>query len=306
MNAPTPIICLLLFPCGLFLIAGSLFYEWIDRKFVARFQNRIGPRWFQPFADIVKLLSKEEIVPNGVHRNIFLALPIVAFASVLTAGLYIPVWGFMPSFSFRADLIVTIYLLSVMPMCLGLAGANSLDRFSVIGATRTLTQMFAYEVPFMLALLLPALEAQSWNIKEIAVFASENTWYIVTMPLSFIIAVIGLIGKLELPPFDAPEAEQEIVGGPLVEYTGRGLGMFHLAKDVELVLGLSLVSAFYLGGIGNPLTFLAKTLILLLIVALIQSSMTRLRIDQTVGVWWKVGSLLVLLQLFITTLVRIL
>ncbi|MGQ9816045.1 MAG: NADH-quinone oxidoreductase subunit H, partial [Candidatus Roseilinea sp.] len=107
----------------------------------------------------------------------------------------------------------------------------------------------------------------------------------------------GLMGKLELPPFDAPEAETEIVAGALTEYSGRGYALFRLGRGVELVVGLTLIAALYMGGLANPLDFLAKTLGLLVILALIQTLFTRLRIDQTVGLWWRYGALLVLAQL---------
>ena len=292
-----PLIALLFFPGGLFLLASGLVFEYIDRKLVAQFQNRIGPRWFQPLADIVKLLAKEEITLAGVNPQLFVALPVVALAAALTAALYVPMFGFQAMFSFRGDLVVTLYLLSMMTLCSGLAGANSVDRFSIIGATRTLTQLFSYEAPFLLALLGPAIVAGTWQISDINTYAMSHTWLILTQPIGFIVAVIGLMGKLELPPFDAPEAETEIVSGALTEYSGRGLALFRIGKDVELVIGLTLVVAFYLGGLGNPLVFLLKTLVLLLITAGLQSLFARLRIDQTVGMWWRIGALVALVQL---------
>jgi NADH-quinone oxidoreductase subunit H len=292
-----PLIALLFFPGGLFLLGSGLVYEYVDRKLVAQFQNRIGPRWFQPLADIVKLLAKEEITPEGVHPQLFVALPVVALAAALTAALYVPMFGFQATFSFHGDLVVTLYLLSMMTLSIGLAGANSVDRFSIIGATRTLTQLFSYEAPFLLALLGPAIVAGTWQIGDINTYAMSHTWLILTQPIGFIVAVIGLMGKLELPPFDAPEAETEIVSGALTEYSGRGLALFRIGKDVELVIGLTLVVAFYLGGLGNPLVFLLKTLVLLLVTAGLQSLFARLRIDQTVGMWWRVGALVGLVQL---------
>ncbi|MEA4906935.1 MAG: complex I subunit 1 family protein [Anaerolineaceae bacterium] len=297
-----PVLALLIFPGGLFLLAGGLVYEWADRKLVARFQNRVGPRWFQPLADVVKLLAKEEIVPDGVHSGLFVALPVAALAAALTAALYVPMAGLLPSFSFRGDLVVTLYLLSLMTLCLGLAGANTIDRFSLIGATRTLTQLFSYEAPFMLAMLGPAIVAGSWQISEINAYTGSHLWLIVAQPIGFVVALVGLMGKLELPPFDAPEAETEIVSGALTEYSGRGLALFRLGKNVELVIGLTLVSAFYLGGLANPVTFLLKTLGLLLFMAGLQSLFARLRIDQTVGLWWRVGALLALIQLLLLIL----
>ena len=289
------LIRLLIFPGGLFLLLLGLLYEWFDRKLLAQLQNRIGPRWFQPAADVLKLLSKEEIIPEGTHPALFIGLPIVALAGSLTAAIYTPLVGLAPSSSFNGDLIVCLYLLSLLTLCMGLAGANTRDRFSLLGATRTLTQLFSYEAPFMLALLGPAMVAGSWQISTISLYANEH-WLIFTQPLGFVVVIIGLMGKLELTPFDAPEAETEIVAGALTEYSGRGLALFRLGKGVEMVVGLSLVSAFYLGGIGNPIIFFTKTLALLLLIATLQSLLTRLRIDQTVGLWWRYGALLVLLQ----------
>lgn len=286
---------LLIFPGGVCVLLAGMFYEWVDRKLVARFHNRIGPRWFQPLADTVKLLAKEEIVPDGVNAKLFVLLPVIALAGALTAALYVPVFGISPSYSFSGDLIVTIYMLSLLTLGMGLAGANTLNRFSLLGATRTLTQLFSYEAPFLLALLGPAIVAGSWQISAIADYASGR-WLILTQPIGFAVALIGLMGKLELPPFDAPEAETEIVAGALTEYSGRGLALFRLGKGVELVVGLTLVTAFYLGGVTNPLWFAVKTFALLVGLAGVQTLLTRLRIDQTVGLWWRYGALLALVQ----------
>jgi NADH-quinone oxidoreductase subunit H len=216
----------------------------------------------------------------------------------LTAALYVPLMGLSPSNSFPGDLIVTIYLISLPTMCVGLAGWNTSGRFSLIGATRSLTQVFAYEAPFLLAMLGPALVAGSWQIEVINRY-TQSHWLILTQPVGFIVALIGLMGKLELPPFDAPEAETEIVAGALTEYSGRGLAMFKIGKSVELIIGLCLVSALYLGGLNGIPSFLFKTLFLLLVMSMFQSLLTRLRIDQTVGLWWRFGAILVLAQIVV-------
>lgn len=297
-----PIIALLLFPGGLALMAYSLVYEFVDRKLVARFQNRIGPRWFQPLADFIKLLAKEEIIPAGVNPGLFITLPIVALAAALTAALYVPMFGLQPAYSFQGDLVVTLYLLSMMTLCIGLAGANTQDRFSLVGATRALTQLFSYEAPFLLAMLGPAIALGTWNIGEINAGAATNWWFMLTQPFGFLVALIGLMGKLELPPFDAPEAETEIVAGALTEYSGRGFGLFKIGRDIELVIGLTMIASFYMGGISSPLDFLWKTVVLLLVTAMLQSLFARLRIDQTVGMWWRIGVIVVLLQMMVIIL----
>ena len=301
MNTLSSLFKILIFPAGLTLVLIGMLYEWIDRKLVARFQNRVGPRWFQPFADTVKLFAKEQIKPAIVNPYLFFGLPVAALAGALTAALYVPLIGLDPASSFPGDLIVTIYLLSLPTMCVGLAGWNTSGRFSLIGATRTLTQLFAYEAPFLLAMLGPALVAGSWQINTINRFTQEH-WLILTQPVGFIVALIGLMGKLELPPFDAPEAETEIVAGALTEYSGRGLAMFKISRSVELIIGLSLVSSFYLGGLNGIPSFLFKSLALLLVMSVLQVLLTRLRIDQTVGLWWRFGAILVLAQLLVMIL----
>lgn len=288
---------MLLFPSGLFLLTSGLAYEWVERKLVARMQNRIGPRWFQPVADVLKLLAKEEVVPQGVDRLLFIGLPVLALASALTAALYVPLFGLKPPFSFSGDLIVTQYLLSLVTLAIGLAGSNTRDRFSMIGAVRALTQVFSYEAPFLLALLGPAIVAGSWQIDQIEAAASGR-WLILSQPIGFLVALIGLMGKLELPPFDAPEAETEIVAGAYTEYSGRGFALFRLAKGVEMIVGLTLIAAFFLGGLANPLDFLLKTLLILLVLAGLSTLLARLRIDQVVR-WWRYGALLALVQLLL-------
>jgi NADH-quinone oxidoreductase subunit H len=307
---------LMFFPAGLGLIAAGLLAQWVDRKLLARFQNRLGPRWFQPFADALKLLGKEEIQPQGTNAILFNALPIITLAGALTASLYVPLFGFQPVFSFPGDLIVTLYLLSLLTLCIGLAGAQTRDRFSLTGALRVFTQMFAYEAPFILALLSPAIglmlagEAGSWQINELAQSAASNAWFVFTLPITFVVAIVGLMGKLEMPPFDAPEAETEIVAGALTEYSGRGLAMFTLARAVELVVGLTLVVALYLGGIGEGWLavglFTAKMIGLLGIIVVLQTVLARLRIDQTVSIWWRLGSVLVLIQWLIVLTLKVL
>lgn len=294
---------LMIFPAGLFVLVNGIAYRWLDRKLVARMQNRIGPRWFQAAADILKLLAKEEVIPEGVDTRLYVALPVVALAGALTGMLYLPLAGLPPLYSFPGDLIVAVYLLSMLTLCTGLAGANSKGQFSVIGATRALTQMFSYEAPFLLALLGPAFVAGSWQINQITAYTSSQ-WLVFSQPIGFFIALIGLMGKLEMPPFDAPEAETEIVAGAVTEYSGRGLALFYLGREVELVGGLTLIAAFYLGGVSNPLEYLVKTVLLLLGVAGVQTLMPRLRIDQTVGLWWRFGALLALAQWLVLLLGR--
>lgn len=157
----------------------------------------------------------------------------------------------------------------------------------------------------MLALLGPAIAAGSWQISEINKYAQTHAWDILVFQVfGLAVALIGVMGKLELPPFDAPEAETEIVAGAMTEYSGRGYALFRLGRNIELVIALTLVGTFYLGGIANPLEFLLKTGGLLMIMALLQSLFARLRIDQTVGLWWRLGAILALVNIVVVLVAR--
>ena len=299
MNPITALAFMLIFPGGLTILTQALAFEWIDRKIVARVEDRVGPPWFQPAADLVKLLSNEEVIPENVNRAMFVALPIIALAGALASAVYVPLFGLDPAISFQGDLIVAVYLLSLLTLCTGLAGANGLGRFSAVGSVRALTQLFSYEAPFLLALLGPAVAAGSLSIAEIAEYSSHR-WLLLVQPIGFLVALIGLLGKLELRPFDAPEAETEIVAGALTEYSGRGLALFHLGREVEMVVGLTLISAFYLGGVATLPAFLLKTVGLLVLITIGRALMARFRIDQVVGLWWRFWAILLLVQWLVT------
>ena len=148
------LIYLLFFPGLLFQLIAGLAFEWLDRKLLARFQRRVGPPCFEPVADLIKLISKEELLPKGANELVAALLPLVSLSSVLTAGLYIPIAGFTP-FSFEGDLIVIMLLMSVPTLAYYLAGVVSVGIYSIMGGGRSLLQYFSYEVPLIITLMLP-------------------------------------------------------------------------------------------------------------------------------------------------------
>jgi NADH-quinone oxidoreductase subunit H len=289
-----------IFPGFVFLLLYALLFEFIDRRIAARMQHRVGPPFFQPFADIVKVLAKEVIDPDGVDRRIFDAAPVLALAAVMTAFLYIPVIGVCP-LAFEGDLVLVLYLLALPTILLFVVGWLSRNVFSVVGGVRAVTQMFIYEVPFFLALLMPALMAGSWSISSIVIWEQQHWWCLFLQPIGFVVALICLQAKLERTPFDIPEAETEIVAGPLTELTGRRLAFMHLARDVSFVCGSALIAALFLGGPLVPWTvspawlagaagfvlFLVKTLAVLLVLASIRVATGRIRLDQLNAIGWK-------------------
>ena len=252
MNALWLIFQVLVFPGFLFLAVCALVLQWLDRKLYARFQNRVGPPFIQPLADLIKLFSKETIVPKNAEQGLFRNLPYFSFAAVVTSFLSIPIYTANAVISYPGDLVIIAYLLTIPTLVMALAGWSSCTAYSIIGGIRTLSQLFAYEVPFFLALLTPALLLGTWNIAEISqrlpAFLMANPFYFIPVILAFLVGVISLQGKLERKPFDIPDAETEIVAGPFTEYSGRLFGIFRLSLDMEFVVGASLLASVFLGG----------------------------------------------------------
>jgi len=313
MSVGIAIVNLIVFPGFIFLFFYSLFCEFIDRKVYARFQNRVGPPLFQPWADFLKLLSKEGLVPERADWKMFTAVPIFGIAAVVTAFLYIPVWSAKSVYPFTGDIIVVAYLLTLPALLLFLAGWHSTNPFGTVGGFRVLTQLFGYEVPFFLAILSPALVTGIWNLSDIVHYQLGHVWFICWLPLSFIVAIISLVGKLERIPFDIPTAEQEIVAGSLVEYSGGRLALMRLMVDIEMVAGAALISVLFLAGFDIPgvhllgvsalivgfIAFVIKTLLIVFILSCIRALFARLRIEQMVTMCLKWLAPMAIVQLLI-------
>ncbi|HEK85517.1 MAG TPA: NADH-quinone oxidoreductase subunit H [Candidatus Aminicenantes bacterium] len=313
------LVYLFIYPGLLFIFIYSTFCEWYDRKLYARLQNRMGPTHtgrggiLQPIADFFKLMSKEDIVPERADKGMFSALPAFGLAIVSTAMLLIPVWNYQLSqpslISFNGDLIVLLYLLTLPTFIFFLAGWSSTNLFSTIGATRVLTMLFGYEVPLFLAVLSPAILANSWRLAEIAAFYRQRPWLMLVNLLGFVIALISVQAKLERTPFDIPHAETEIVGGTFTEYSGKKLALFRLMLDVELVVASALLATVFLGGFPGGfwlglLNFIIKTLVVIFILSLIRATTSRIRVDQVVSFSWRYLAPLAVLQLLIVILVK--
>lgn len=306
---------ILVFPGLLFLIVLAFFYEWVDRKFFARVQNRCGPLFagpaglFQPFADFVKLISKEDIVPAACDKILFDATPIFYFALPLTALFLVPIATQSALIAFDGDLIFMMFIFALIVITVFLAGWSSMNRFSIIGAVRAALQMLSYEIPLALAMIGPALAAGSLSISAIAQWQSSHaSWGLWLQPIGFGTAIICMLAELEFVPFDIPEAETEIVAGWRTEFSGRKLALFKLGRDFELVLASALITSLFLGGaqqvgiIPPIIMFLLKTIPVILLFSFLRSIFARLRIDQMTSGMWKYLVPIAILQLLLILL----
>ncbi|MEM3840931.1 MAG: complex I subunit 1 family protein [Candidatus Bathyarchaeia archaeon] len=295
----------LIFPGFTFILFFTMFCDWVERKIEARMQNRMGPTYtgpfgvFQPFADFVKLLTKEDIVPFNVKNFAFKFTPIFSFSIFVFSFVFLPIDGANIIFNsnFEGDLIIVLTLVSIANFFIFLSGWSSMNPYSAIGATRVLTQFLGYDIPLFILALAPAFLAKSLSFSVIA--ANQNVPFVFMIPWAFVLFIITLQAELEKDPFDVPHAETEIVGGYETEYTGRRLAFLKLAKDVQIVLGAAIVVELFLGGPYGPTFYgpsafwytLWFTLKLLAVVALteyLKCVFARLRIDQVLVVNWKV------------------
>jgi NADH-quinone oxidoreductase subunit H len=301
---------ILIFPGLIFLSIFGLGAEYFDRKLCAKLQNRVGPPWFQPLADFIKLLAKENVIPNQADPTVFTLMPVLAFTATLTAFFYIPLWQTKALSSFNGDLIVVLYLLTIPTLTFFLGGWYARSVFSMIGAARSIIQLFAYEIPLFLAILAPAMMAGTLSLSEMTVFYGSHPWLVLLNLVDFVIALVALLGKLEKTPFDIPEAETEIVAGCLTEYSGRLLAFFRIAIDMEMVVGSSLLAAVFLpfgfnfGFAIGFILYLVKVLFVVALLSLARTIVARLRIDQMINFCWKIVAPAAFLMLVVDLVVK--
>lgn len=301
---------ILIFPGFLFLSVFGLFAEFIDRKIYARLQSRIGPPWYQPLADFIKLLGKEDIVPCDANPAMFKLMPLIAATATVTAFMYIPLWDHKSLYSFNGDIVVILYLLTIPTLTFFIGGWYSTSLYARIGSVRAITQMFAYEVPLLMGIFAPALLADSWSLSEISIFYAKHPSYCLLNILGLAVSMVAILGKLEKAPFDIPEAETEIVAGAFTEYSGRLFAFFKLTVDMELISCAALLSVIFLpfGLDLNPVVSFSlsilKILLIVSILALMRTVVARLRIDQMVKFCWKYLAPAAMIQLLVNLILK--
>jgi NADH-quinone oxidoreductase subunit H len=289
--------------CTLVLVV-DIVLVWVERKVVARFQDRLGPNrlgpfgLIQPIADVIKLLIKEDITPHGAERFVYNLAPILALASVLLLWAVIP---FAPNI-IGADInVAVLYIVAVgaiSTLSIIMAGWAANNKFALLGAFRTIAQMISYEVPMIIVLLIPVIISGSMSLNTIV--EKQEIWYILIVPVAALIFLISSIAEIGRAPFDLVEAESEIVAGFHIEYTGMKFGLFYAGELLHALTFGAIFAVLFLGGWRGPGVslpvigpFLAifylffKALLIYFVTMWIKYSLPRIRIDHMLGFNWK-------------------
>ncbi len=290
---------------------------WVERKIAGRLQDRPGPNragpygLFQPFADMIKIFTKEITTPNGADKVAFNIAPVLAMASVLLIWAVIPFAATVVGSNINVGVLYIVAVGSFGVVAVLMAGWSSNNKFALLGAFRAVAQMVSYEVPMVIALLVPVLLARSMGMNDIV--AAQTPWFIILAPLAALIFLITSMAEVGRAPFDLLEAESEIVAGFHTEYSGMGFGMFYVSEFLHVWTIGALMATFFLGGWSGPgaenlpilgiLYFYIKTFIGYFTVTWIRLSLPRVRIDQLLAFNWKFLTPLSLVVLIVTAIV---
>lgn len=275
---------------------------WVERKVAARVQDRIGPNRVGPFgllqnvADALKLITKEDITPAGADRLIYNAAPIIAILSVIL------IWGVVPftPYNIGADLEIGILyfvaISSIGTLAIMMAGWSSNNKYALLGAFRVVAQLVSYEVPMVLALLVPVMLAGSMSMQDIA-YAQLGMWFIVLTPVSAVIFYISNLAETGRAPFDLIEAESELVAGYNIEYSGMKFGLFMANEFMHAFTANVLFAALFLGAWAGPgvaavpflgfVYLMIKTAVIYVPSLILRATVPRVRIDQMMAFNWK-------------------
>ena len=275
----------------------------LERKFAARMQSRIGPYyvgrphgWLQPIADALKLMLKEDVVPAAADRGVYNLAPVVFLVPCMLIFATIP---FAPELGVADLNIGVLFFLAVSSLeivGLFMGGWGSNNKYALLSAMRAVNQIISYDLPFIFTALVPVLLAGSLQMSAI-VAAQQGLWFVfypVIGQLAFVAYLVATLAAENRVPFDILEAESELVAGFRVEYSGMKFALIQLGEYAHM-LGTSFLGALlFLGGwLGpgpawlGPLWFLAKAVLVFLVVTWVRWSFVRIRVDQILAISWK-------------------
>lgn len=282
--------------------------SWVDRKVTALVQARVGPPWYQPVADVAKLLGKEMLVPETSRAMGFALAPVAGFAAACVAGAIL-LGMLITGREFAGDLIVLVYLLAVPSVSMIIGACASGNPVSVVGASREMKMLLAYELPMLIVLVTTVFRAGGdFRIARLVAHQQAEGWMLLSASgvIGFIVALVSIQAKLGLVPFDAPEAEQEIMGGVMAEYSGPALALFRLTKMMLLCMLPVLMGVLFLGGFRmrgwDILWSVLKYMAVVVPLVLIRNTNPRLRVDQITRFFWGPMTVLALAGLALAAL----
>jgi len=301
------------------LLFLAAYLVWAERKLLARFQVRYGPNragifgLLQPIADGIKMITKEDVMPDGADRFIFLLAPAVVAATALLMFAVVPFGEEMTLFGQTIPMVISdlnvgllfVFALSSLGVYgVALGGWASNSKYSLLGGIRGAAQMISYELALGLSLIPIVMIAGSFSLVDI-VTAQQNIWFIFVQPVSFVIFLISAMAESKRIPFDIPEAENELGAGYHMEYSGMRFGLFFIGEYVHMQVLGALTAIFFLGGwrgpvLPAPIWLLIKIVIVALFMIWTRATLPRLRYDQLMALGWKVLVPAALINIVIT------
>jgi len=291
----------IVFPGFLFTAAIGLVASWIDRKVTARVQWRVGPPWYQPLVDLVKLSIKEITVPRGASKPVFFFSPLVGLSAVILASTFIWLANIkLGESGFTGDLIVVVYLLTLPAIALILGASSSGNPLASVGLSREIKLILAYELPFIISLIVPIIKSSGLlRLTDLVLYQNLNGAFVSSASgaLALLVAIFCMQAKLGLVPFDMGEAETEIMGGAYIEYSGMLLGIFKLTKTMMMVALPVFLTTVLWGGFS-----VWKYVVLLVIIILMRNTNPRVRIDHAVRFFWGKMTLIAIVAALLAAL----
>jgi NADH-quinone oxidoreductase subunit H len=294
----------------LVLITVAALLIWVERRLLAVWQDRLGPNrlgplgLFQVVADMLKILSKEDWVPPFADKPVFVLAPTVVMVTALTAFAVVPVAPGVGIIDLSFGLLYFLALASLSVYSLILAGYASNSKYALYGSLRAAAQTLSYEVFMGLSLMGVVMLAGTFDLRAI-VEAQRDQWFVVPQFLGFFLFLVASVAESHRAPFDMPEAENELVAGFHVEYSGMKFGMFFVGEYIGITLGSAMIVTLFFGGWLGPWLppvawFMLKTLLFILLFILLRGSLPRPRYDQLMALGWKVLLPLSLLNILAT------
>jgi NADH-quinone oxidoreductase subunit H len=311
------------------LVVGPLMmmlFTWIERRGIAYMQDRKGPNrvgpfgLFQPVAEAIKTMTKEDITPIGADRWVHFLAPVVVMFATIMAFAVIP-WGNLIPVDINVGVLFIVAVAALHTLGMLMAGWGSNNKFALLGGMRAAAQMISYEIPQVMSLVAIVMIAGTMSVKTIVVNQADwfgFGWYVFTPVglLAFLIFWISSLAEGERTPFDIPEADSEIVAGYMTEYSGMKFAVFYLAQYMTNLAICAVAAGVFLGGGAGPgstiqggfgtflsvIYFLIKTIGLFFVMVWIRGTFPRLRVDQLMSFAWKFLLPLALINIFSTSL----